>query len=80
MKQEMLKRLDDIENSLTTDKNGILFFQSVDESDDECADRIARWKAGEKVEGQNRQYAGKDQMIMVIKFIETHRKEEEAIE
>ena len=36
----------------------VVFYPLKGESDEEYADRIERWKAGEKVEGQSWTYAG----------------------
>ena len=52
-----------------TDLNGIVFLPLKNESGEEYANRIERWEAGEKVEGQSRTYAGNENNYMVIQFI-----------
>ena len=70
MNPRLKKRLDAVENRLMPDPNlsGTFFIQEVGESDEEVRERIARWRAGEKVEGQDRPYTG--QMVGVIKLVE----------
>ncbi len=61
----MRKRLDAIEDKLNPDedKSGVWFYPLTNESDAEYERRIERWRAGEKVEGQDRLCTGKDERV-----------------
>ena len=47
----------------------VVFYPLKGESDEEYANRVERWKAGEKVEGQSRAYAGNEENYIVVQFI-----------
>ncbi len=63
------KRLDAIESRLSPDENlsGVVFVQLKGETNDEMRARMARWYAGEKVEGQERTYTG--QWVGVVEYV-----------
>lgn len=67
----MRKRLERIEESFVPDerKNGVVFIPLKGESTEECADRMARWRAGEIVEGIDRRYTGREPVIGVVRFV-----------
>jgi len=71
MNPKMRKRLDAIEDKLSPDEyqNDVWFTPLENETDAEYARRIERWRAGEKVEGQDRPYTGKDQRVDCWRFV-----------
>ncbi len=70
MQARLWKRLDNVKASFCPNesKNGIVFIPLNGESDQECDARIARWKAGERVEGMDREYTG-SKMIGVVRYV-----------
>jgi hypothetical protein len=54
----MRKRLDAIETRFNPVQSGVVFFPLQGETDEEMDKRIAKWYAGEKVEGQDKVYTG----------------------
>ena len=50
--------MDAIENRFTPATSGVVFIPLKGETDQEMDDRIARWRSGEKVEGQDKVYTG----------------------
>jgi hypothetical protein len=66
------KRLDAIEDKLSpdTDKSGVVFIPLKGETGQEMDQRMARWYAGEKVEGQDKMYTGREFVVMRIKYVE----------
>ena len=70
MNTDFRKRLDKIESTFIPreDENGVVFIPLKGESNEDCADRIARWQAGEVVEGQERVYTGRAR-TMRIRFV-----------
>ena len=73
--QQMWKRLDNIGASFRPDKsnNGIVFFPLKDESIEELDDRIASWKAGEKVAGMDRDHTCGER-IGIVQYVEYDRR------
>ena len=65
-----------VEGSMATDKNGIVFYPLQDESDEDYDDRVARWKAGEKVQGMDRMCTGNEPHILVVKFVAAKKRDE----
>ena len=47
----------------------VVFYPLTGESDEDYANRIERWKAGEQIEGQSWTYAGNENNYMVVQFI-----------
>lgn len=76
MKPEWRRRLSKVEGSMATDKNGIVFYPLEGESDEDYDDRVARWKAGERVEGMDRVYTGKEPTIGVVKYVAAKKRDE----
>ena len=72
MNNDLRKRLDKIQDSLApvVDKSGVLFIPLQGETDEEMDERIERWCAGEKVEGQEKLCRGGNQMVARINFVE----------
>ncbi len=75
MQSRMWKRLDNIGASFRPDKskNGIVFFPLKDELTKELDARIARWKAGEKVAGMDRDHT-RGERIGVVQFVKYDRR------
>ena len=76
MNKEMRRRLEVMEEKLgvAEDKSGILFIPLVGESESEYDERIERWYAGEKVEGQEHPYTDPNQRVMRVVFVGHDRK------
>ena len=70
MNTDFRKRLDKIESTFIPrkDESGVVFIPLKGESNEECGERLARWKAGEVVEGQERVYTGRER-TMRIRFV-----------
>ena len=75
MQSRMWKRLDNIGASFRPEKskNGIVFFPLKDELAKDLAARIARWKAGEKVAGMDRDHT-RGERIGVVQFVKYDRR------
>ena len=73
--QQMWKRLDNIGASFHPDKskNGIVFFPLKDELAKDLDARIARWKAGEKVAGMDRDHT-RGERIGIVQYVEYDRR------
>ena len=56
MRSEWKARLEALEQRAGMTNSGVVIFALRDEKPDDLADRIARWKAGETVEGINSEY------------------------
>ncbi len=71
MNPDMRKRLENIELRLGSneDKSGVVFIQFKNETREDMKSRIDRWYAGEKVEGQEKIYAGGTPMIGRVVFV-----------
>lgn len=80
METRMWKRLDEIEKSFSPHHNCAGFIQRNGESDAECEERIARWKAGEGVDDNGRQYTGREPQILVVKFVDPKGQRWEGLE
>ena len=67
MNREMRRRLEKMEKKFCPDENkcGIVFHPLKGESDSEYDERVARWYAGEEVEGQKRPYTGPNQLVVM---------------
>ena len=72
MNPQMRKRLDSIEGRFApnADKCGVVFTPLKGESDQEYDARIGRWFAGEKVEGQERMYTGREVGVLRVVYVE----------
>ncbi len=79
MNREMRRRLEKMEEKLCPDesKNGIVFVPLKGESDSEYDERVARWYAGEEVEGQKRPYAGPNQIVARVVYVSCDQKRDE---
>ena len=71
MNPEMKRRLEAIEDARgsNADKRGVLFIRLKGETDMQCDQRIARWYAGEEVEGQDRVYPGNTGILQIWKSV-----------
>ena len=47
----------------------VVFYPLKGESDEDYANRIERWKAGEQIEGQSWTYAGNEENYMVVEYV-----------
>ena len=70
MRPNLWKRLNRVEDSFCPNesKNGVVFIPLKDETNEDCEARIARWKAGQKVDGMDREYTGSE-MIGVVRYV-----------
>ena len=66
----MRKRLDAVEEKLEPDPDRVVFDQLPNESFKQFDERFERWKAGEKVAGQDRPYT-KSMQIIRVGFVDT---------
>ncbi len=71
MNPRMKKRLDAIDLALAPneDRNGVMFIPLKGETEEEMDERMARWYAGEKVEGQDKLYTGREWVVIRIKYV-----------
>ena len=76
MNRELRRRLEKVEEKFCPDESkcGIVFYPLEGESDSEYDERVARWYAGEEVEGQERPYTGPNQMVGRVVFVSCERK------
>ena len=76
MNADMKRRLDRIADKLSTsnDKSGIVFIPLEGESECQYGERIQRWYAGEKVDGQEKLYTDPNQPLMRVLFVDNERK------
>ena len=70
------KRLDKVAASVMPHTDGVMFFQLDGESEDEMEQRVARWEAGEKVEGLDREYTGREQSIWLVLGVKPPKRED----
>ncbi len=61
---------------MATHKNGVMFLPLKDESDEDYDNRVARWMAGETVEGMDREYTGREYPIIVVRFVAPPERED----
>ena len=75
MQPKFWKRLDGVEQSLQPDedKSGVVIFPLKGESDEEYSDRIAKWKAGEEVEGIDPELSDNGKRVGVVRFVATKK-------
>lgn len=71
MNPRLKKRLDVIEQRFAPDEDkcGVLFSPLKGETDQEYDARIARWYAGEKVEGQDKMYTGREVRVVRVVYV-----------
>jgi hypothetical protein len=76
MNPRIKKRLDTIEDKFrpVTDKSCVVFMPLPGESESEYDERIQRWYAGERVEGQEKLYTNPNQQVMRIVYVDMERK------
>jgi len=79
MNRAMRRRLEKMEDKFCPDESkfAIVFVPLKDESNSEYDERVARWYAGEEVEGQKRPYAGPNQIVMRVVFVSCDQKRDE---
>ena len=65
-----------VEGSMAIDKNGAVFYPLEGETDEDYDNRVARWKAGEKVEGQDRLCTGNEPHVIVVKYVAAKKRDE----
>ena len=70
MKPNWRKRLDKVAASMMPHTPGVMFFQLDGESEQELEHRVARWEAGETVEGMACTCTGREQSVWVVQFVE----------
>ena len=75
MKPDWRKRLDKVANSLTPQSSGVMFFPLDGESHEEVLERVARWKAGEKVEGVDQPYTGRESCVWIVQLVEPPKRD-----
>ena len=76
MNPTMRRRLANMEAKFCPheDKSGVVFFPLNGETESEFDERVERWKAGEKVEGQECPHTGPNQLVMRVVFVDMDRK------
>jgi hypothetical protein len=69
----MRKRLEQIEDKFRPDdnKSGVVFLPLDGETREQMDSRIERWYAGEKVEGQDRLYTGREPLVMRVGYVKS---------
>jgi len=70
------KRLDKVAASVTQSTSGVMFFQLDGESEEDMDQRVARWKAGDTVEGMDCEYTGRESSIWLIKPVKPPNRNE----
>ncbi len=76
MKPNWRKRLDKVAVSMKPRTNGVTFFLLDGESKEEMEQRVARWKAGETVEGMDCAYTGRERLIWLLIPVEAPKRDE----
>ncbi len=76
MKPDLWKRLDKVAASMSPHTPGVVFYSLEDESDQEIEERVARWKAGEMVEGMGQPYTGREQSVWLVKAVSSPERDE----
>ena len=76
MKPHWRKRLDKVASSINPHTKGVMFIQHENESDAELDQRVARWEAGEKVEGVDQSYTGRESCVWIFKPVKPPKRDE----
>ena len=69
MRPNWRKRLDRVAASMTPHTPGVVFCSLEGESIYELEQRVARWTAGEMVEGMDREYTGRESSVWIVQSV-----------
>ena len=70
------KRLDKVAASVTPSTSGVMFIPLEGESHQDLEERVERWKAGERVEGIDQLYTGKESCVWIVKPVYPPKRDE----
>ncbi len=76
MKPNWQKRLDKVAVSMMPHTDGVIIISLEGESGDEFQQRVARWQAGEQVEGVDQSYTGRECSVWVIECVDPPKRDE----
>ena len=76
MRPNWRRRLEKVAATLNPHTPGVMFIQHEGETDQELEQRVARWEAGEQVEGMDQPYTGRESCVWIIKAVKPPKRDQ----